>query len=180
MRVSYILFATLLACSKDAAKKDVVPADTATAAVVASAVPSANGSGHGEHLPPLSLRDIRIPKAASKIHVQWSLSQGTAVNAEAPVKIRFKTSEGLSEVPPDQKTTGATVQAGFDVELKPESHATEAKLVGDVGLVICDAVDHSICLPVKRTLELNFVVGPDAATTQTVSLPLPNVKSRTP
>lgn len=176
MRASYILIPLLFACSKDSAKKD-TPSATIPAAS-ASAQGSATDGPPAERMPPLSLKDVRIPKAASKIHVQWSLSEGTAVNAEAPVKIRFKTSEGLSEVPPDQKTTGATVQAGFDVEIKPESRATEAKLVGDVGLVICDAIDHSICLPVKRTLELNFVVGADAAATQTVSLPLPRVKPR--
>lgn len=175
MRAYYILIPLLFACSKDAAKKEAPPAPptTVTAATVAG-----SGTAAPAHLPPLTLKDVRIPKAASKIHVQWSLSEGTAVNAEAPVKIRFKTSEGLSEVPPDQKTTGATVQAGFDVEVKPEARATEAKLVGDVGLVICDAIDHSVCLPVKRTIELEFVVGADAATTQTVSLPLPKVKER--
>ncbi|MFO0665161.1 MAG: hypothetical protein U0174_14500 [Polyangiaceae bacterium] len=173
MRAFYLfLMIALFACSKETPKKD--PEKASQPPTTAS--PSASASAHPEHLPPLALKDVRIPKQTSTVHVQWSLAEGTAVNAEAPVKIRFKTSEGLAEIPPDQKTTGATVQQGFDVQIRPESHATEAKLVGEVGVVVCDAVDHSICLPVRRTLEVNFVIGADAAATQTLSLPLPKVK----
>lgn len=176
MRALCIFILASLACSKEQKKEPTAALAAPTPAVVASAAPS--GTTAAAHAPPLVLNDVRIPKKGSKVHVKWALSDGTAVNAEAPVKIRFRTSEGLAEVPPDQKTTGATVQDGFDVDIRPEPHAAEAKLVGEVGLVICDAIDHSICLPVRRTLELQFVIGADAAATQTVSLPLPQVKQR--
>ena len=167
---------SLAACAKEVKKDTPIASATAAPAVTTTAAPS--GTTAGAHAPHLVLNDIRIPRKGSKVHVKWALPDGTAVNAEAPVKIRFRTSEGLAEVPPDQKTTGATVQDGFDVEIRPEPHATDAKLVGEVGLVICDAIDHSVCLPVHRTLELQFVIGADAAATQTLSLPLPHVKQR--
>jgi hypothetical protein len=66
----------------------------------------------------------------------------------------------LAEPPADVAAKGASVSNGFDVALVPNHGTTFARLLGDVDLVVCDAETHSVCVPVKRELEMTFNVTP--------------------
>jgi hypothetical protein len=90
-------------------------------------------------------------------------TKGTGVNDEAPFKLRWRSSDGLAEPPADVAAKGASVSNGFDVALVPNHGTTFARLLGDVDLVVCDAETHSVCVPVKRELEMTFNVTPTVA-----------------
>jgi hypothetical protein len=116
--------------------------------------------------------DVAVPTAPSKVHVGWVVPVGTGVNDDAPFRLRWKTSDGLSEPPQDVTSKGASVSTGFDVDVKPNKGTNYAKLVGDVDLVVCDVATHSVCVPVKRELEMTFAVaGNTVATPVKVNLP---------
>ena len=119
------------------------------------------------------LQEIGVPSAPSEVSVHFSVPKGTAVNDEAPFRIRWKSSEALENAPEDVASKGAGHEHGFRISLRPARGAKVARLLGEVELVVCDAETHSICIPVKREVDLTFVVGGGAAP-KPVELPLPS------
>jgi hypothetical protein len=123
----------------------------------------------------IRLEGLAVTTAPSRLHFAWKMPAGTTVNEDAPFRLRWRTSEGLATPPEDVK--GAAHSAGFDVELTPTKTATQASLLGDVELVVCDADTHKVCVPVKRELQLDFSVGADART-KSVEIPLPEARAQ--
>ena len=91
------------------------------------------------------------------------------------VKVRFLESDGLIQAPTDLEGHGKDFASGFDVPLQISGNTTAAKLAGDVELVVCDVETHSVCVPLKRRMEVTFGVQKGAAP-GTVRLPLPQAK----
>jgi len=121
--------------------------------------------------------EVRIRKdAETTVKVTWLTPKGTAVNDDAPFRVRWNRSDGLIDAPTDVKSTGSAVKEGFRVKVKPMSSAPNATLDGELNIVVCDSATHSVCVPVKRNVELGFVVVKDAAEEATVSIPLPEAK----
>lgn len=131
---------------------------------------------------PATVEKVEIPEvriraeAETMVQVKWLTAPGTAINDEAPFRIRWDRSDGLAEAPGDVKATGATVKKGFQVKVRPMTGAPNATVSGGIDVVVCDAVNHSICMPVHRSVELGFIVAKDAATEATVAIPLPAVR----
>jgi hypothetical protein len=121
--------------------------------------------------------EVRVKKDASTtVHVTWIMPKGTAVNDDAPFRVRWNRSEGLVEAPSDVKSTGSAVKDGFHVSVRPTPGTPNATLNGIIDIVVCDATNHSICLPVRRNVELGFVVAMDAADKASVAIPLPEAR----
>ena len=121
---------------------------------------------------------IRIPPLeATTVQLAWKTPPGTEVNAEAPFRILWDQSEGLAEAPADVRSTGSAVKNGFAVKVRPTPSAAKASLAGELSIVVCEAKNKSVCLPVKRRIELGFVVLPDAgAADPTLAIVLPSAK----
>ena len=117
--------------------------------------------------------DVPIDPKGTVLHVHWNAPPGTAVNEDAPFKVRWSGSEGLAEAPPEMKTTGRNVKDGFDVHVVPLPSVPRASLDGDVEIVVCDAVAHSVCRQARRDLHLGFVMmaGGEDETPLEVQLP---------
>ena len=121
--------------------------------------------------------EVRVrPDAETSVHVTWVTPSGTMVNDEAPFRIQWNRSDGLAEAPSDVKSTGIAVKDGFRVKVRPMTGAPNPTLAGEINIVVCDSVTHSICVPVRRSVELGFVAVKDAAAEATVSIPLPAAK----
>lgn len=119
--------------------------------------------------------EIAVPPGKSNLHVQWSVPNGTAINDDAPFTVRWGSSDGLVAPPSDIKGHGKDVRGGFDVPIELMAGASGGQLAGDIDLVVCDVETHSICVPLKRRLELTFAAGKGNAK-GTVTLPLPQAK----
>lgn len=157
----------LAACEK---KKDAEPAPPAPPRVVDAGLVK---------LEKLEVPEVRIRAGApTTVNVKWSMPKDTAVNDEAPFRIRWNRSDGLAEAPTDVRSTGSTVKEGFTVKVQPMKGATNPTLGGGIDIVVCDSATHSVCVPVHRSVELGFVAAADAADTATVTIPLPEAKAR--
>lgn len=125
---------------------------------------------------------VEIPELAiraggtSKVRVSWSSPAGTAVNEEAPFRVRWNRSDGITDAPSDVKATGSHAKDGFTVDVTPTPGAPNAVLTGEIDLVVCDVETHAVCLPVKRSLELGFVVVKNGPEEAKVTIPLPQAK----
>lgn len=119
--------------------------------------------------------EIAVPPGKSNLHVQWSVPDGTAINDDAPFSVRWASSDGLVASPADIKGHGKDVRGGFDVPIEVMAGASGGQLAGDVDLVVCDVETHSVCVPIKRRLELTFAAGKGNAK-GSVTLPLPRAK----
>lgn len=160
-----LLFVLLSACEKKAP-----PLPDASIAAIASSDP---------RLPPVEIEEVRIrPDAPTTVRVTWKAPAGTAVNDDAPFKVRWNRSDGLAEPPADVKSTGSKVKDGFTITVKPMKGAPNATLDGEIDIVICDAATHSVCVPVKRSLELGFISVKDASAETGVVVPLPEAKAQ--
>lgn len=110
------------------------------------------------------------------VRVAWVTPQGTAVNDEAPFRVRWNRSDGLADAPNDVKSTGNAVKDGFQVKVRPMPGAPNATLGGEINIVVCDSLTHSVCVPVRRSVELGFIAVKDAAEEANVAIPLPAAK----
>lgn len=138
---------------------------------------AADAGGPGAPIEKVEIPEVPIrADAQTVVNVGWSAPPGTAVNDDAPFRVRWNRSDGLAEAPHDVKSTGSAVKNGFTVTVKPMPGAPNATLGGEVDLVICDVATHAVCVPVKRALELGFMVGRDAPAQARVSIPLPQAK----
>jgi hypothetical protein len=129
-----------------------------------------------------SLEKVEVPEvrirtdADTTVRVSWLTPSGTMVNDEAPFRVRWNRSDGLAEAPNDVKSTGSAVKDGFRVKVRPMSGAPNATLAGEINIVVCDSVTHSVCVPVRRSVELGFIAVKDVSEEATVSIPLPAAK----
>jgi hypothetical protein len=135
--------------------------------------------------PPAAAESVVVPaveissRVETTVHVAWDAPPGTAVNDEAPFHVRWTTSEGLAEVPPELRGKGREVSRGFDVRVVAARGAPEAGLAGTVDLVVCDEATHAVCVPVKRRLEMPFLVtdvADAAAARREVRVALPKAR----
>jgi hypothetical protein len=126
---------------------------------------------------PIEAPEVAVRATGTTVHVVWSAPAGTGVNEDAPFKVRWSRSEGL-DAPPEMKSTGAKVKDGFDVPVKPLPGAPRATLGGTLDLVVCDVLTHKVCVPVKRTLDLGFLVTKDAPLDAKLVVALPEAKAR--
>lgn len=111
------------------------------------------------------------------VKVAWKSPPGTGVNEEAPFRVRWNRSDALAEAPADVKATGTSARDGFHIAVKPLDGAPNATLGGVIDLVVCDVATHAVCVPVRRKVEIEFVVGKSAAAETTVTVDLPQAKA---
>jgi hypothetical protein len=151
---------------------------TSSAKVAApSAPPSAVVDAGLRVLEKVEIPEVRVkPGVPTTVQVTWLTPKGTAVNDEAPFRVRWNRSDGLVDAPADVNSTGSQVKNGFSVKVQPMQGAPNATLDGEINIVVCDDVTHALCVPVKRTVGLGFVVVKDAADEAKVSIPLPAAK----
>ncbi|MBS2015356.1 MAG: hypothetical protein JST00_20885 [Deltaproteobacteria bacterium] len=114
--------------------------------------------------------------ATTTVHVKWKAPPGTGVNEEAPFKVRWDKSDALSDAPIDVKATGSAARDGFEIKVKPLDGAPNATLGGVIDLVVCDVETHSVCVPVRRKVDIEFVVGKAHGTDTTVTVELPHAR----
>lgn len=172
--ITAVAFAALLsACSRE--KADPSTSAPATAQAATARAPTAPIPTHHEpvEVPVVTISD----RADTTVHVTWDTPKGTAVNDDAPFRLRWTTSEGLAEVPPEMRAKGRDVASGFDVRVVATKGTPEASLVGEVDIVVCDSETHAVCVPVKRKVTMPFLVAHEKASVRsTVKVPLPSAK----
>lgn len=117
--------------------------------------------------------EVFVPPGKSTLHIAWELPPGTGINDEAPFHVRWTTSVGLSEVPPEAKSKGADVHTGFDITVAPLPGEPAAQLAGLVNVVVCDVETHKVCLPVQRRIEVTFAVQKGGKQKVFAEVPLP-------
>jgi hypothetical protein len=115
--------------------------------------------------------------ATTAVKVAWKTPPGTGVNEDAPFKVRWHHSDALAEAPADVKATGTAAKDGFRINVKPLDGAPNATLSGIIDLVVCDMATHAVCVPVRRKIDIEFVVGKTAPAETTVSVDLPQAKA---
>ena len=153
--------------SADGVDTQAVQVDAGTAAQVP--VPAGSAVTEKVEVPEVRIR----ADGETTVRVTWITPKGTTVNDEAPFRVRWNRSDGLAEAPTDVKATGSSVKDGFTVKVRPMSGAPNPTLGGEINIVVCDDVTHSVCVPVRRSVELGFIAAKDATDQTTVSIPLP-------
>ena len=144
---------------------------------VGSAIIVVDSGAEPAKLEKVEVPEVRIKETgATKVKITWQVPPGTAVNDDAPFRVRWNRSDGLAEAPTDAKSTGSAIKDGYSVKVKPMKGAPNPTLAGEIDLVVCDAVNHSICLPVRREIELGFIAVKDATNETTIEMPLPGAK----
>jgi thiol-disulfide isomerase/thioredoxin len=122
----------------------------------------------------VSLGDVPIAAhGATVVHFGWKTESGTGINEEAPFHVEWSSSDGLASVPTPLRTTGATVQHGFDLSVTPIAGTEGGRLAGRLDVVLCDISTHLVCVPVKRAIDLTFRVATTPSESPTVLIPLP-------
>lgn len=178
--------AVSLGCEKTTAPPPTPePAPAASASTGASApadghaAPRAAGSAEAH----AQFAKVEFPEvpiragATTTVRVAWRTPDGTGVNEEAPFRVRWNRSDALAEAPSDVKATGTSARDGFRIAVKPLDGAPNATLGGVIDLVVCDVATHSVCVPVRRKVEIEFVVGKAAPAETTVTVDLPRAKA---
>ncbi len=115
--------------------------------------------------------------ATTTVRVAWKTPEGTGINEDAPFKVRWNRSDALAEAPSDVKATGNAARNGFDIAVKPLAGAPNATLGGVIDLVVCDVQTHAVCVPVRRAVDIEFVVGQGAPAETTVTIALPQARA---
>ena len=129
-------------------------------------------------LPKIDIPQVRVRASGpTTVRVTWITPKGTAVNDDAPFRVRWNRSDGLADAPADVKSTGSAIKDGFRVKVEPMSGAPNATLDGEINIVVCDSATHSVCIPVRRAVGLGFVVAKDATEETTVAIPLPEART---
>ncbi len=177
-----LLLAVAAGCEKkEASGSETEPSAPASSSSVAAAPPAPAQKAAAADAAPaetVEVPEVRVKKDASTtVHVTWIVPKGTAVNDDAPFRVRWNRSEGLVEAPNDVRSTGNAVKDGFHVSVRPTPGTSNASLNGVIDIVVCDATNHSICLPVRRKVELGFVVAMDASEEASVAIPLPEARA---
>ena len=177
MKRLFILIAciSIVGCDKKESAVTISPPVITTAAISASAPGGGGVIGKASERVKFDAAEIAVPPGKSNLHVQWSVPDGTAINDDAPFTVRWGSSDGLVAPPSDIKGHGKDVRGGFDVPIELMAGASGGQLAGDVDLVVCDVETHSICVPLKRRLELTFASRKGNGKGN-VTLPLPRAK----
>ena len=135
------------------------------------------GAGHPQFAK-VEFPEVHIrPGVETKVRVAWKSPAGTGVNEEAPFKVRWSHSDALADAPADVKATGTSAREGFDIQVKPLAGTPNATLTGVIDLVVCDMATHAVCIPVRRKIEIEFVVNKSAPAETTVTVDLPQAKA---
>ena len=135
------------------------------------------GAGHPQFAK-VEFPEVHIrPGVETKVRVAWRSPAGTGVNKEAPFKVRWSHSDALADAPADVKATGTSAREGFDIQVKPLAGTPNATLTGVIDLVVCDMATHAVCVPVRRKIEIEFVVNKAAPAETTVTVDLPQAKA---
>lgn len=171
--IALVAVFAVVGCDRSATPKEQPATKSSAAASVAAPQAAAlDGGTEVVELPEVPVR----PNTDTTILVTWVTPAGTTLNDDAPFRVRWNRSDGLADAPADIKTTGSAIKDGLAVKIHPMAGAPNATLGGEINIVVCDAVNHSVCLPVRRNLELGFVVTKDAHARATVAIPLPAAK----
>jgi hypothetical protein len=153
------------------------PAPPAARAATVGAADAGDGAEGHRQFAKVEFPEVPIRAGApTTVHVAWKSPAGTGVNEEAPFKVRWTHSDALAEAPSDVKATGTAARDGFRIVVKPLDGAPNATVTGVIDLVVCDIATHSVCTPVRRKVEIEFVVGKTAAAETTVTVDLPQAK----
>jgi hypothetical protein len=158
----------VVACDKATTPSAVEASAPATTVAVDAASPTS--------IDLIEAPEVAVRASGSTVVVTWSTPRGTGVNEDAPFKVRWNRSEGLLEAPPEMKATGASVKEGFKVPVKPATGAPRATLDGELSLVVCDTATHRVCVSVRRSLMLGFIVTKDAPADAPLVVKLPEAK----
>lgn len=168
------LFASVALLAGCDRKRD-APSPVPSAAVSALPKPVASASARIERV---EIPEVRVRKTApTTVAVKWVTPAGTQVNDDAPFRVRWNRSDGLADAPSDVKSNGSAVKDGFTLKVQPMPGAPNMTLGGEIDIVVCDAVNHDICVPVRRSVELGFIATNDATEPATVSIPLPEARA---
>lgn len=171
-----VLFVVATAALMTACERKTTPTQE-TSAVEARAAAKVASPDAGAAVATVEIPEVRVrPDGDTTVRVSWLTPKGTTVNDEAPFRVRWNRSDGLVDAPDDVKSTGSAVKNGFHVKVRPVPGAPNATLDGEISIVVCDDVTHSVCVPVRRSVELGFIVVADAAEHASVSIPLPAAK----
>lgn len=176
---------SLVACEKEKPKADPPPPPGPAASSAAPAVQAKGGPPAAASSAPHDFSKVEFPEvpikagATTTVHVKWKAPDGTGVNEEAPFKVRWNKSDALADAPTDVKATGTSAKDGFDIKVKPLDGAPNATLGGIIDLVVCDVETHLVCVPVKRKIDIEFVVGKSHGTDTTVHIDLPQARPKT-
>ena len=153
------------------------PAPREGAAVARGTVGAADAGEIRPQLATVEFPEVPIRAGATtSVLVAWKSPPGTGVNEDAPFRVRWNRSDALAEAPSDVKATGSAARDGFRIAVKPLDGAPNATLGGVIDLVVCDVATHSACVPVRRKVEIEFVVGKTAPAETTVTVDLPQAR----
>jgi hypothetical protein len=117
----------------------------------------------------LDLGAVELAPGAATVHVRWTLPAGTAINDDAPFRLRWTKTDGLPSAPAPVSTTGKSVAGGYDIPLTVGDQP--GALVALLDVVLCDSETHALCLPIRRRLVL--AVRPGVAREVRVTAALP-------
>jgi len=148
---------------------------TAPVGGIAVAVQDAGPAAVLEKLEPA---EVAVRATGGTVRVAWSAPAGTGVNEDAPFKLRWNKSEGLTELPAPIKSVGRTMKDGFTLAVKPAPGATHATMDGELDMVICDIATHAVCVPVRRNLVLKLAIAKDDPGEPRITINLPEAKAR--
>lgn len=183
--VAATLAGTLLLASTGCERKTTPPPPAADPAPAPREGPQGAASGAAEPRAEAQQQSTKVefPEipiragATTTVRVAWRTPDGTGVNEDAPFRVRWNHSDALAEAPADVKATGNSARDGFRIAVKPVEGAPNATLAGVIDLVVCDVETHSVCVPVRRKVEIEFVVGKSAPAETTVTVDLPRAKA---
>ena len=179
-RVVVVSFLVLLtaACERKSAPAPSPSPAAPPAAVGRGAASAESGSEGGRQFAKVDFPEVPIRAGATTtVKVAWKSPPGTSVNEDAPFRVRWNRSDALADAPSDVKATGTAARDGFDIVVRPLPGAPNATLGGIIDLVVCDVATHAVCIPVRRKVDIEFVVGKSAPAQTTVTVDLPQAKA---
>jgi hypothetical protein len=147
---AYLVVFLLLGLASCDRKKETLPPPSPVVEAAPSAATSARREQTKIEFPEVPIRE----GAPTTVRVAWKTPEGTGVNEEAPFRVRWDRSDALADAPADVKSTGNSAKTGFDIVVKPLAGAPNATLGGVIDLVVCDVTNHSVCIPVRRSVEI--------------------------
>jgi hypothetical protein len=182
LALSFVLSLGLLTGCERKASPSIERPPVAVASAAAQP-PSVRGAAPPASPAPARSEKVEFPEvpiragAVTNVFVAWKAPAGTGVNEAAPFRVRWNRSDALAEAPADVKATGTSARDGFHIEVKPLDGAPNATLGGVIELVVCDVATHAVCLPVRRSVEIEFVVAEAAKAETTVTVQLPQARA---
>ncbi|MFO0661464.1 MAG: hypothetical protein U0165_16775, partial [Polyangiaceae bacterium] len=151
------------------------PMATSGLAAPSTGVSLAAGDSDVDEQAPRLAFTWKIPaQRSSAVKLVWRLPEGTAINDDAPVKVRWTKTEGPVEAPVDVRLSGKDAPREVALSLSTKNSG-DARLEGVLSLVVCDAVTHRVCVPVKRALKASVMVA-DGGTVTDAVIELPAAK----